>query len=58
MNEPHLPSNDPQLDQKVWNAWVTKSKARDAAQFRRLRKGFGGVVLVGIFLVVLWRGLL
>ena len=48
-------NNDPQVDEKLWDAWVQKNKAKDQARFARRKKIVGVVLVLGMLLVLFWR---
>jgi hypothetical protein len=55
--EEHVPTpnNDPQLDEKVWQAWVRKNEIRDRVRLARRKKLLAFVLLLGVAAIVLWR---
>ena len=49
------PSNDPQLDEQVWQAWVRKNEAKDGIRLARRKKLVAIVLMLGILAIALWR---
>ena len=48
-------NSDPQVDEKLWDAWVQKNKAKDQARFARRKKIVGVVLVLGMLLMLFWR---
>jgi hypothetical protein len=49
------PSNDPQLDDAVWNAWVKKNETQDKIRFARRKKMLGVILILGVVVLLVWR---
>jgi hypothetical protein len=52
---PQPNSNDPQLDEAVWNAWVKKNEIKDKIRYARRRKVFGIILVIGVVVLLAWR---
>jgi len=45
----------PELDEKVWQAWLAKNAAQDKVRFARRVKVIGFVAVALVLLGLLWR---
>ena len=55
MREQVSRTNDPQLDEEVWQAWLRKNEAKDRVSSRRYKILLTIVLILGMAAIVLWR---
>jgi hypothetical protein len=48
-------TNDPQLDEEVWKAWVRKNETKDRVQLARRKRLLAIVLILGIAAMILWK---
>jgi hypothetical protein len=49
-----LDHDNPQVDERIWQAWVDKNNLRDKARQRRNRV-FGLISVFALLMALLWR---
>jgi hypothetical protein len=48
-------TNDPQLDEEVWQAWARKNEAKDRVRLARRKRLLAIVLILGIAAMILWK---
>ena len=54
MSEYRSQDIDPQIDEAVWKAWITKNELKDQISYAR-RKKLLGFLILGVFFLLVWR---